>query len=142
MATPRKLLIIDDDPDFVDGIKSVLTKAEYAVDIAYNPKEGWTALETGQYGLLLLDIMMGRGAEGVMIARKLRKDARLKNTPVLILTGMRKQISFLFPGGQVHPGSIFADELLEKPIEPALLLAKIAALLKAADAKKAQGVQE
>jgi DNA-binding response OmpR family regulator len=138
MSTQKKLLIIDDDPDFVDGIKSILKSADYQVDAAYNPKDGFKALETGQYDMLLLDIMMGRGAEGIMIARKMRKDAKLREMPVLILTGMREQIAFLFPGEQVHPRFVAVDELVEKPIEPKLLLEKVSTLLKAAEARKAQ----
>jgi len=42
MAEKRKLLIIDDDPDFVDGIKSILQAGDYEVDAAYNPKDGST----------------------------------------------------------------------------------------------------
>ncbi len=38
MAEGKKLLIIDDDPDFVEGILSILTNAGYEVDTAYNPK--------------------------------------------------------------------------------------------------------
>ena len=67
----KKLLMIDDDPDFVSGIKAILDKGGFEVDVAYNPKDGMNALQTKQYDLLLLDIMMGRGAEGIMIARKL-----------------------------------------------------------------------
>ena len=134
---PKKLLIIDDDPDFVDGIKTILKKAKYEVDAAYNPKDGFKALETGQYDLLLLDIMMGRGAEGITIARKMRKDTRLRETPVLIITGIREQIAFLFPGEQVHPRFVAVDELVEKPIEPKLLLDRVDTLLKEAAAKKA-----
>ena len=138
MSTQRKLLIIDDDPDFVDGIRSILKTADYQVDAAYNPKDGFKALETGQYDMLLLDIMMGRGAEGIMVARKMRKDAKLREMPVLIITGMREQIAFLFPGEQVHPRFVAVDELVEKPIEPKLLLEKVSALLKAAEARKVQ----
>lgn len=138
MATPKKLLIIDDDPDFVDGIRIILKKATYEVDVAYNPKDGFKALETGQYDLLLLDIMMGRGAEGIMIARKMRKDTRLREIPVLIITGIREQIAFLFPGEQVHPHFVAVDELVEKPIEPKLLLEKVDVLLKEAEARKAK----
>ena len=138
MSTQKKLLIIDDDPDFVDGIKSILRSAKYEVDAAYNPKDGFKALETGQYDMLLLDIMMGRGAEGIMIARKMRKDAKLREMPVLILTGMREQIAFLFPGEQVHPRFVAVDELVEKPVEPKLLLEKGSALLAAAEARKTQ----
>jgi DNA-binding response OmpR family regulator len=138
MSTQKKLLIIDDDPDFVDGLKSILKTGNYQVDAVYNPKDGFKALETGQYDMLLLDIMMGRGAEGIMIARKMRKDAKLREMPVLILTGMREQIAFLFPGEQVHPRFVDVDELVEKPVEPKMLLEKVSALLAAAEARKAQ----
>jgi two-component system alkaline phosphatase synthesis response regulator PhoP len=136
MDTQKKLIIIDDDPDFVAGIKSVLETANYSVDVAYNPKEGFKALQTNRYDLLLLDIMMGRGAEGVALARKIRKDPKLRELPVLIITGLREQIAFLFPGQSVHPHFVENDELLEKPVEPKLLLEKVSSLLKLAEEKK------
>jgi DNA-binding response OmpR family regulator len=133
----KKVLMIDDDPDFVSGIRSILTAANFDVDVAYTPKDGMQSLQTKQYDLLLLDIMMGRGAEGIMIARKLRKDAKLRELPVLIMTGMREQIAFLFPGEPVHPRFVEIDELVEKPVEPKLLLEKVNSLIQAAEAKKA-----
>jgi DNA-binding response OmpR family regulator len=133
----KKLLMIDDDPDFVSGIKAILATGDYEVDVAYNPKDGLRALQSKHYDLLLLDIMMGRGAEGIMIARKLRKDAKLRELPVLILTGMREQIAFLFPGEPVHPRFVEVDELMEKPVEPKLLLDKVNSLIQAAESKKA-----
>ena len=136
MNAQKKLIIIDDDPDFVAGIKSVLETANYSVDVAYNPKEGFKALQTNRYDLLLLDIMMGRGAEGVALARKIRKDTKLRELPVLIITGLREQIAFLFPGQSVHPHFVENDELLEKPVEPMLLLEKVSSLLKLAEEKK------
>ena len=134
MNAQKQLLMIDDDPDFVDGIKSILVKANYKVDVAYNPKDGWAALQNKDYDLLLLDVMMGRGAEGIMIARKLGKDAKLRHLPVLIITSIREQMAFLFPGGAVHPHFVDADELVEKPVEPKLLLEKVSALIKAGEA--------
>lgn len=136
MTEQKKLLIIDDDPDFVEGIRSILENAGYEVDAEYNPKDGFRALETGKYDLLLLDIMMGRGAEGVMIARKMGKDRKLREMPVLIITGIREQIAYLFPGQPVHPHFVDVDELVEKPVEPGMLLDRVSALLKAAEAKK------
>jgi DNA-binding response OmpR family regulator len=136
METQKKLIIIDDDPDYVAGIKSILLTANYSVDVAYNPKDGFKALQTNHYDLLLLDIMMGRGAEGVALARKIRKDPKLREMPVLICTGLREQIAFLFPGQSVHPHFVENDELLEKPVEPKLLLEKVSALLKLAEVKK------
>lgn len=134
----KKLLMIDDDPDFVAGIKSILDNAGFEVEVCYNPKDGLQALQTKKYDLLLLDIMMGRGAEGIMIARKLRKDAKLREMPVLIITGMREQIAFLFPGEPIHPRFVEVDELVEKPVEPNLLLEKVNGLIKLAEAKKAE----
>lgn len=138
MNTDKKLIIIDDDPDFVGAIRSILEKAGYRVDAAYNPKDGFQALQARHYDLLLLDIMMGRGAEGIALARKLRKDPKLREIPVLIITSVREQIAFLFPGQAVHPNFVDVDELVEKPVEPGLLLEKVSALLKAAEEKHLQ----
>ncbi len=138
MSQRKRLLIVDDDPDFVDGIRSILEAAGYEVDAAYNPKDGFEALQARPCDLLLLDIMMGRGAEGIMFARKMRRDPRLREVPVLIITGIREQIAFLFPGQPVHPHFVPVDELVEKPVEPAFLLEKVSALMQAAEARKAK----
>ncbi|HEU5171638.1 MAG TPA: response regulator [Gemmatimonadales bacterium] len=139
MTDVTRLLIVDDDPEFVEGIRGVLTGAGYAVDAAYNPRDGFAALKARRYDLLLLDILMGRGAEGVMFARKMRKEPALREIPVLIITGLREQIAFLFPGEPLHPHLVPVDELLEKPVEPALLLEKVDTLLAAARKRKAAG---
>jgi two-component system alkaline phosphatase synthesis response regulator PhoP len=136
MSERKKVLIVDDDPDFAEGIQAILEGADYETEVRYNPKDGWDALQRGKYDILLLDIMMGRGAEGVMMARKMRKDPALRDMPVLIITGIREQIAFLFPGQAVHPGFMPVDELVEKPVEPDVLLEKVSNLLDAAAARK------
>ncbi|OGN72955.1 MAG: hypothetical protein A2X25_10380 [Chloroflexi bacterium GWB2_49_20] len=136
MTNQKKLIIIDDDPDYVAGIKSILERADYSVQVAHNPKEGFQLLQSQPFDLLLLDIMMGRGAEGVAVARKIRKDPNLRNIPILIITGIREQIAFLFPGQPVHPHFVELDELVEKPIEPKLLLEKVSNLLRLSEEKK------
>jgi CheY-like chemotaxis protein len=138
MGERKRLLIIDDDPDFVEGISSILEGADYAVDAEYNPDDGYEALQTKPPDMLLLDIRMGRGAEGITLARKIRKDPELREIPVLIITGIREQIAFLFPGEPVHPRFVAVDELVEKPVEPEFLLDRVSALLEAAEARKAQ----
>lgn len=138
MSESKRLLIIDDDPDFVEGIQTILENADYKVDVAYNPKDGFEALQSNPPDLLLLDIMMGRGAEGIMLARKIRKDPVLREIPILIITGIREQMAFLFPGEPVHPGFVSVDELVEKPVEPEFLLDRVSALLQAAENKKAR----
>jgi CheY-like chemotaxis protein len=139
MNKKRRLLIVDDDPDFSGAISSILESAGYDTEITHNPKDGWAALKANKYDLLLLDIRMGRGAEGVMMARKIRKDHSLREMPVLIIRGMREQIAFLFPGQAIHPGFVPVDELVEKPVEPALLLDRVSALIAASEARLAGG---
>ena len=135
MNERKRLMIIDDDPDFVAGIRAILDGAGYDTEVAYNPKDGFAALKARSHDLLLLDIMMGRGAEGVMMARKLRKDPALKDLPILIITGIREQIAFMFPGQAVHPNFVALNELIEKPVEPDLLLERVRALLLAAESR-------
>jgi len=129
MSDQNKILIIDDDPDYIEGIRRILEKAEYVVSAAHNPKEGFKMLQSLDFNLVLLDIMMGRGAEGLALARKIRKDPKLRDIPLLIITGIREQIAFLFPGQPVHPNFVETDGLLEKPIEPEVLLKKVSDLL-------------
>ncbi|MDR7426653.1 MAG: response regulator [Armatimonadota bacterium] len=139
MKEKARLLIIDDDPEFVDAIRGVLEGAGYEVEAAYNPRSGFETLKRRPPDLLLLDILMGRGAEGVMLARKMRKDPQLSRIPTLIITGIREQIAFLFPGQAVHPHILPVDELMEKPVDPELLLDRVRALLQAAAARREAG---
>ena len=138
MSEKKNLLIIDDDPDFVEGIQNILENAGYSVDAAYNPKDGFNKLEEAPPDLLLLDVMMGRGAEGIMIARKIGKDPVLREIPILIITGIREQMAFLFPGEPVHPQFVAVDELVEKPVDPQFLLERVASLIEASEKRKAE----
>jgi two-component system alkaline phosphatase synthesis response regulator PhoP len=137
MNMQKKLLIIDDDPDYIAGIKSILETANYAVEVAHNPKAGYQLVQSKPFDLVLLDIMMGRGAEGVIVARKIRNDKNSRNIPILFMTSIREQIDFLFPGQSVNPQLDVLEELMEKPIEPKLLLEKVSNLLKLSELKMA-----
>lgn len=138
MNKGKRLLIIDDDPDFAEGIKLILENAGYVVEVIHDPDVGFESLQTSPPDLLLLDILMGRGAEGIAIARKMRKEPKLREIPTLIITGMREQIAFLFPGEPVHPHFVAVDELVEKPVEPEFLLDRVSTLLQAAEARATQ----
>lgn len=129
MESNKNILIVDDDPDFIDAIKIILEGANYNVDFAYDSKTGFEKLLNNTPDLLLLDIMMGRGAEGIIFARKMKKEEKLKNLPVLMITSMREQTGFFFPGQVEHPHFLPVDELVEKPVEAKILLKKVETLL-------------
>ncbi|UCF15966.1 MAG: response regulator [Phycisphaerales bacterium] len=119
------ILIIDDDPDFVEITQALLETKQYKVGCAYNADEGFSKLEEEIPDLIILDVMMGKGAEGFIFARKMRKDPRFAEIPVLMLTSMLEQTGFDFPGERIHPRFLPVDEYMEKPLEPQVLLEKI-----------------
>jgi hypothetical protein len=52
---------------------------------------------------------------------------------------LREQIAFLFPGQAIHPGFVPVDELVEKPVEPELLLDRVRALIEASEGRRGGG---
>jgi DNA-binding response OmpR family regulator len=128
MSEPS-ILIIDDDPNFVQITRTILETKQYKVSCAYNADEGFAKLEEGTPDAIILDIMMGKGAEGFIFARTMRKDPRFARIPILMLTSMREQTGFDFPGQRIHPKFLPVDEYIEKPIEPQALLEKVEGLL-------------
>lgn len=125
----KKILMIDDDPDYVYAVKMVLEKANYTVEVAHNPRDGYTALENGVYDLVILDVMMGRGAEGIIAARKLKKKKELDGLPILMITGIREQTGFFFVGDPRHETFLPVDGFLEKPVDTDVLLKEVEKLV-------------
>ncbi len=128
MSAPT-ILIIDDDPDFVAVTKAILETKRYNVRFAYDPEEGYAELEKETPDAIILDVMMGKGAEGFIFARKMRKDSRFDKIPILMLTSMREQTGFDFPGERIHDKFLPVDDYVEKGVEPEELLEKIEQLL-------------
>ena len=129
------ILIVDDDPDFVEITKVILETKQYDVRSGYSPEEGWARLEEAVPDLLILDVMMGKGADGFIMARQIRKDPRYAEMPILMLTSMREQTGFDFPGERIHSKFLPVDDYVEKGVEPKILLEKIEQQL----AKKGDG---
>jgi CheY-like chemotaxis protein len=132
MSERRKLMIIDDDPVYVGIIRALLEEAGYEIEVAYNPRDGLAALRARPHDLLLLDLLMARGAEGVTVARTVRADPALKRLPILVITGIQAQLSDILPGRAVRADEIPLDDLLEKTVRPEVLLDHVAALLEPA----------
>lgn len=126
----KKVLIIDDDTDFVEATKVVL-EVKYQVIVAYNVEEGRQKLKEEKPDLIILDMIMGRKGEGFIFSREMRKNPEFSHIPILMLTGMREQIGFSpIQDDPRHPKFLPVDEFIEKPIEPQDLLKKVEELLK------------
>jgi DNA-binding response OmpR family regulator len=124
-----KILIIDDDNDFAEATTIILESRNHEVISADNTKEGLILLEYENPDLLILDIMMENKAAGIIISRQLRKDPKFQKLPILMLTGMREQTGFFFPGESKNDIFLPVNEFLEKPHLPEILLEKVEKLL-------------
>ena len=119
------ILIVDDDPDFVEITKAILETKQYQVRSAQDPDEGFARLEEEIPDLLILDIMMGRGAGGFVLARKIRKDSRFDQVPILMLTSMTEQTGFDIPGERISEKFLPVDDYIEKGLKPDAFLEKV-----------------
>ena len=116
-----RVLIIDDDPEFVEAVTNVLDAKGYDADSASNGKIGIAKAKEQKPDIILLDDMMTTKSEGFDVAREMHKDEKLKNVPVIIITGVRKEMSLPF-GFEPDDTWLPVKGVLEKPVKPEVLL--------------------
>jgi CheY-like chemotaxis protein len=118
-----KVLVVDDDPDFVNYASKVLGKAGHEVVSAANGAKALQAMRQEVPDVVLLDIMMSYILDGLDVSREMAEDPSLKDVPVIMvtsLTGVRG--SGVFPTDEYVP----ADEWISKPVDPDTLLERVA----------------
>lgn len=117
----RKILIVDDSATVRHFLIDVLVKGGYEVVIAQNGDEAILKVKTDMPDLVLMDVVMP-GINGFQATRAITKDEATKHIPVLILTSKDMETDRIWG---LRQG---ATEFISKPIDPAVLLAKIGAL--------------
>ena len=123
-----KILLVDDDPDFVEATRTVLESVPYEVVVARDGDEALDIVGEVQPDLILLDIIMPT-KDGFLVCEKLKSDADLWHIPVIMLTSLSQRISET--AYSVQDGMMLeADDFIDKPVRPAELLARIARMLK------------
>lgn len=122
----RKILIVDDEEDIVDLLQYNLEKEGYDTAAATNGIEGIEMARQVRPDLIILDIMMP-GMDGIEVCQRIRQDAYLKNTPVLMLTARTEEEL------QVQGLDVGADIYFSKPISIPILFSQIRALLRGVD---------
>ena len=116
-----KLLIIEDDKDLSSALQRVLKIEKYDVDAAYDGVEGLDYINSSEYDLIIMDVMMPK-LDGLSLVKQLRTEGN--KTPVLMLTA-RSMIDDKIMGLDMG-----ADDYLTKPFVVKELLARIRALLR------------
>ena len=121
----KKVLIVDDDVDLVEAMSTLLEAKGYQVVTAPNGQEGFKKAKEVSPDIMLLDVMMTSKTEGFDIARNMQSDKSTKDIPVIMVTGIRKDMNLPF-GFEPDSDWLPVKALLEKPVKPEVLLKTIA----------------
>ncbi|HOO45086.1 MAG TPA: response regulator [Deltaproteobacteria bacterium] len=121
-----KILVVDDDADFVTYTRTVLENSGYEVVSAINGSQGKTMLARENPDLVILDVIMSSVLDGMNMCRFMKDDPACKDIPVIMVTSIANaDYTALFPSDE----NIEIDAFLTKPIKPADLTSKIEELL-------------
>ncbi|HJX69825.1 MAG TPA: response regulator [Dehalococcoidia bacterium] len=128
MEKKAKILLVDDDVDFVEATKIVLESKPYEVIVAYEGGEGLQKARKENPDLILLDIIMPV-KDGFTAAEQLKKDPQLSKIPIVMLT------SFSAKGAgtgipRSRGATLEAEDYIEKPVTPEELLRRVETYLK------------
>ncbi|MHC1745153.1 MAG: response regulator transcription factor [Syntrophobacteraceae bacterium] len=134
MATKGKILIVDDDPDFVKTTKMILLTDGYEVFWAEDGKEGLVKAKELQPDLIMLDIMMETLFEGFSFLGTIREAAEyeaVSGTPILMVSSVKADTGSRFSfGDEQDTSDVTPDDYLDKPLKPKELLEKVAKMIR------------
>jgi two-component system alkaline phosphatase synthesis response regulator PhoP len=119
----KKILVVDDEQDIVDLISYNLSKEGYKVFTAGNGTQAVEVATTVKPDLVILDIMMP-GMDGFEVCRTLRQNAAFAETAIMFLTAKSGEID------QILGLELGADDYIQKPISPRVLLARVKTILR------------
>lgn len=127
-----KILIIEDDLDIAEVEKDYLELSGYSVDIVHNGMDGIRAVKEADYSLILLDLMLP-GLDGFSVCKKLRE---MTDVPVLMVTARKEDVD------KIRGLGLGADDYIEKPFSPSVLVARVKANLAQYDRLKKSGAEK
>ncbi|MDG1064384.1 MAG: response regulator transcription factor [Flavobacteriaceae bacterium] len=116
----KKILLVEDDPNFGAVLKDYLTINDYNVILAKNGMEGFEKFKKDDYDLCILDVMMPY-KDGFTLAKEIRE--KNKEVPIIFLTAKAMKEDVL------KGYKIGADDYLNKPFDSEVLLMKIKAII-------------
>lgn len=122
----QKILLVEDDQNFGDVLRSYLEMHEYQVELAQDGEEGLMKFNKGSYDLCVLDVMMPK-KDGFTLAKEIRE--KDKDTPLIFLTAKSLKEDVL------EGLKIGADDYITKPFNSEELLLRVQAILRRSSAK-------
>ena len=124
---PPSVLVVDDDPDFVQVVRLALAGEGLEVNNASNGEQALATMRLSKPDLVILDVMMQGVLDGLRTAREMRADDDLRTVPILMVSSINESgFAGLLPRGSEVP----ADNFLSKPVEIHQLVAETKRLLR------------
>jgi len=124
--TMAKILIVDDDPDFIEATRLTLEPNGYQVFSAASGDEGLAKVKAETPDLVILDVIMSSVLDGLSMSQRMQESPEHKRIPILMVTSIANtDYAALFPTDEY----INIDGFLSKPVPPAVLLQRVAELL-------------
>jgi CheY-like chemotaxis protein len=121
------ILVVDDDPDFVEITRTILEKNGYSVETAASGEQALKAMRQKAPNLLLLDVMMSTVLDGLNLSHAMREDPQLKGVPIIMISSIAdSSAAGMFPTDEFIP----IDAWISKPVQPNDLLKKVAQYVK------------
>ncbi|MFC1528371.1 response regulator [Candidatus Latescibacterota bacterium] len=130
MSNEKRILIVDDEPDAIDIVEAMLSEINGIITLSAN--DGNSGLEKAKEtkpDLIILDVQMP-GKSGFDVFADLKKDESLKDTPVVMLTGIREKTKMSFSAENMKDfiGSE-PEAYIEKPVDAVTLQNTVSRLL-------------
>ena len=123
-----KVLVVDDDPDFVEITRTILERNGYDVNAAANGEEALASLRADLPDLVLLDVMMSTVLDGLNLSHVMSEDPQLKKVPIIMVSSITDSpAAGMFPTDEYIP----IDAWITKPVQPDDLLSKVARFIRA-----------
>lgn len=137
MVRPAKILVVDDDPDFLDSARTMLESSSCRVAVAPGEDEALAEMEADRPDLLILDVIMARWDSGFQLLWRLKADERYEDIPVLMVTAVDAETGMDFarhvktgyraPDDEAH---LPVDDYLVKPVRTAELVGAVDRILR------------
>ncbi len=130
MPEPALILLIDDDPDFLEINRAVLDAAGYRVVGFTDAQRALAHMATEKPALIISDLMMANLDSGFSLSKQIKSDPRFADVPIIICTAVSSQLGMDFgPRTPEDLAAMHVEAYFDKPISPKALLAKVAELL-------------
>jgi len=124
MTQKKRILIVDDDPDFASALQKILKSANYDVNVAGSVEDGMKAIADSRPDLVLLDVMMEKYDDGFNMCYDLKNDDRYRDIPIIIITAVTEVTGLKF-SPKTDGEYLEADDYVQKPISAAALIAEV-----------------